>query len=80
MSISRSFSQQERVNELRDVDIKEEPNGNSRDLGREIDLVLGMKVTNNIKVEIISAIFYPGDAFDESDAALFGEAKVRFLF
>jgi len=69
-----------RDNELRDVGIKEDPTGESRDLGDEIDLILGMKVAKRIKIEMISAFFFPGTAFVNSDTAYLFEVKGQFNF
>ncbi len=70
---------QERENELRDVGIKPDPNGESRDLGDEIDLVFGWKVTTDLKVEALAAFFLPGSAFPGADNAFLAKIKIRYL-
>ena len=70
---------QERENELRDVGIKPDPNGESRNLGDEIDLVFGWKVTPDLKVEALVAFFLPGSAFPGADNAFLGKIKMRYL-
>lgn len=74
------YSQMERANVLRDVGIKQEPSGISRDLGHEVDLVFGMKIVSALRIEILTAAFIPGKAFPNSDRAFSGEFTMRFLF
>lgn len=66
-------------NDLRDVGIKEDPNGKSRHLGDEIDLIAGWKATRNLKLELIAAFFIPGPAFSGTDNAFLGKIKMSFI-
>ena len=74
------YSQVYRANLLRDVGIKKEPSGRSRDLGHEVDLIFGIKIIRNIQMEIFSAIFIPGKAFPDTDRAFSQEVKVQITF
>ncbi len=66
-------------NTLRDVGIKESPNGKSRDLGEEIDLVFGWKAGRRLRFEWLAAFFLPGAAFDNTDPAFLGKLKISFI-
>ncbi|MFQ5543664.1 MAG: alginate export family protein [Nitrospiria bacterium] len=71
---------QERKNDLRDVGIKEDPNGESRDLGDEVDIIFGWKVSDKIKIEALAAYFLPGTAFPDTDNAFLAKVKARYSF
>ncbi|MFQ5598085.1 MAG: alginate export family protein [Nitrospiria bacterium] len=73
------WSLQERKNPLRDAGIKADPNGESRNLGNEVDLIFGWKVTKDFRLEAIAAVFRPGRAFSHKSAAFLGKIKIRLL-
>ncbi|WDT78006.1 MAG: alginate export family protein (plasmid) [Candidatus Manganitrophus sp.] len=66
--------------ELRDVGIREDPSGRSKDLGQEVDLIVGLKMTPQVLLEISTAAFIPGKAFSDSGNAYSGELTVRVSF
>jgi len=70
---------QERENELRDVGIKPDPNGESRNLGDEVDLIFGWKVTQDFRLEALATFFVPGSAFPGADNAFLGKIKLRYI-
>lgn len=67
-------------NTLRDVGIKKDPSGESKDLGHEVDLIVGLGISRMVRIEISMAAFMPGRAFPGSDNAYSGEGAVRVLF
>lgn len=67
-------------NTLRDSGIKEDPSGKSKDLGHEVDLIVGLKISHRVRIEISTAAFLPGKAYPGSDNAYSGEVTVRILF
>ena len=73
------WAYEERDNDLRDVGIKKDPNGESRDLGDEIDLIFGWKIAKLLKLEAVTAFFLPGSAFPGADNAFLGKIKLRYL-
>lgn len=79
-SYSLVYSHPKPNNTLRDVGIKKEPSGKSKDLGREVDVIFGWKLSGLIRMEISTAAFIPGKAFPRSDNAYSGEMTVRILF
>jgi hypothetical protein len=52
-----------------DTALRTTPNGLSRDLGTEIDLVLGYRLDSTLTVEVIASRFEPGAAFAGDEAA-----------
>ncbi|MEK7279930.1 MAG: alginate export family protein [Nitrospirota bacterium] len=74
------YSQVYRTDFLRDVGIRNEPSGRSRDLGHEVDLIFGMKITRNIQMEFFTAIFIPGKAFPDTDRAYSQELEAQITF
>ncbi|MFQ5589341.1 MAG: alginate export family protein [Nitrospiria bacterium] len=70
---------QERDNELRDVGVKPDPNGDSRDLGDEIDLAFRWKVSSELNLNVITGVFLPGSAFSEKDDAFLAKIAMQFL-
>lgn len=79
-SYSLVYSHPKPNNRLRDVGIKKRPSGESKDLGHEVDLIAGLKMTSLVRMEISAAAFLPGKAFPGSDNAYSGELTVRILF
>lgn len=65
---------------LEDSDVDADPNGLSRDLGSEVDLILGIRPSSFWNLEVVVARFEPDSAFDETDAAWLGVVQLRFNF
>ncbi len=75
------YSQDEAFDELRDVGIDEDPDGDRRSLGDELDLVFGLRGWHDINLEFITGYFKPGGAFEEgADDALFVNFEARYRF
>ena len=60
------YEQDELTDEMRDVSIESDLTGTSRDLGREIDLILTITARENLEIVITAAEFDPGDAYGAS--------------
>jgi alginate production protein len=56
------------------------PTGQSRDLGFEVDVVLGYRLARRLTVELVFAHFEPGDAFATDDAATLLAFTTRLSF
>ena len=65
---------------LRDVGIDPDPNGASKNLGDEVDFIVGIRDIKNVRIELVGAIFFPGDAFPGADNAYLGEIEVKYKF
>ena len=75
------YRQDVAFDELRDSNLDEDPNGDSRALGEEIDLIVGVRKWHDIDVEFIAGHFSPGDAFPRNaDSALFFNFEARYRF
>jgi alginate production protein len=75
------YQQDEAFDELRDSALDAEPNGESRRLGDEIDLVLGYGEEESLKIRGFLGYFMPGRAFGSgADDALFARIEVIYEF
>lgn len=75
------YRQDEESDELRDSNLTAEPNGRSRDLGHEVDLVIGYLGLEDINAELIAGAFFPGQAFgNDADNAYFVSFEIQYEF
>jgi len=75
------YHQHELSDEIRDVEIEMDPSGLERELGHEIDLIVGYRTRKHFRASVAVGYFLPGDAFpDDADEALFGEVKLQVFF
>jgi alginate production protein len=61
-------------------DIDKRPNGRDKDLGWELDFILGWRTHPSWDMEIVAAWFRPGKAFDDADDAFLGKFQLRYRF
>ena len=74
------YRQDEALDELRDSAFDAEPNGESEDLGEEIDLVLGYE-GDQLQIRGFFGTFLPGRAFGkDADDALFARVEMVYEF
>ncbi len=67
--------------DVRDWNLKLDPDGNSTDLGNEIDLIAGYRFKPHHKGSLILGWFQPGSAFpNDADDAMYAELKLEYLF
>ncbi|MAE29060.1 MAG: alginate export family protein [Planctomycetota bacterium] len=64
----------------RNTDLDENPDGIHRDLGRELDLIIGIREIRGVDLELVAARYWPGDAFPDGDRAWLGAFQVRWRF
>ncbi len=77
------YQQVELARRLRDTNIDKRPNrsGMSKDLGHEFDVIFGFREIENVNIEAVFGVFFPGAAFSPgADNAYFGTFKVSFGF
>lgn len=67
--VYHKYDQVEAVDSIRNNNINESPNGLSRDLGQEVDLVMNFREWKRLELELTGSLFDPGDAFDKRDIA-----------
>jgi alginate production protein len=79
--VYHNFRQDEASSNVRDWDLKLDPDGISTELGNEIDLIAGYRFKPRHKGSLIIGWFQPGDAFpNDADSALYAELNLEFLF
>lgn len=61
-------------------DLDRRPNGIDAELGSEFDLILGYRAIANWDVEVVAAMFSPGNGFDQTDNAYLGKIQLRYRF
>jgi alginate production protein len=65
----------------RSIGIDVDPDGISRELGHEVDLVVGFREVNDFTAELVLAYFFPGNAFPrDADRAFSSELLLRRRF
>lgn len=66
---------------LRDVRIDIDPDGSSRSLGSEIDLIVGFEEIQNVELKLSLGYFIPGRAFpDGSDSSFLANFEIQYSF
>ncbi len=79
--IHHFYRQHKRSDEIRDAKIDENPEGNSKTLGHEIDFVAAYKSKKHIRSSFVLGYFITGQAFsDDADNSFFAEIKIQFNF
>lgn len=74
------FRQDEASAFLRDTNLDATPSGLSKDLGQELDLVIGSKFWSGLQLELVLGRFDPGDAFPGADPAWIATFQTRVNF
>jgi len=67
---------------LRQARLKASPNGDSRDIGQELDLVMGLEEWRHLELEWVFGVFWAGSAFGElkGKTALTSILKLNYNF
>ncbi|MFQ5450068.1 MAG: alginate export family protein [Nitrospinaceae bacterium] len=65
---------------LRSAGIKTSPLGTDRDLGNELDLVIGLEEWRHVELEIVNAWFWAGDAFGTRSGELAFQSEFKFNY
>lgn len=60
--------------------LRQNTNGEHGVLGHEIDLVVGVKEIENVKIEVVAGAFMPGNAFNSRDPAYLLQVQIDFRF
>ena len=73
--------QHKKSRRLRDSALEQRPTGDSRDLGNELDLIVGLREFEAVDINPYGGVFLPGDAFSgtKDTAGIFGiEISTKF--
>lgn len=68
------------LDEMRDSDLDMDPNGESKGLGSELDLIIGFTGFEDLTTELVVGYFQPGAAFDDADDAMMVSAQIAYEF
>lgn len=60
--------------------IKQSPTGKDRDIGQEMDIIFGAKITERLRMSLFAGLFSPGSAYIKRDDALSGELDLQYTF
>ncbi|NIU86035.1 MAG: alginate export family protein [Nitrosopumilaceae archaeon] len=72
------YYQVDKEDRLISTDIEPDPTGENQDIGHELNVIMGTKITKYAKVALIGGLFFPGSAFEEDDLSYFGEIELQF--
>jgi alginate production protein len=72
------YRQDQAAKALQDTRLRATPTGESRDIGREADLIIGFRTRKHVLLELSLARFEPGSAFEEQTAAHSAKLQVRY--
>ena len=61
--VFHKYDQVEALDSLRDTNLNISPNGQSRDIGKELDLVMNFREWKKIEIGLTGAVFQAGNAF-----------------
>ena len=75
-----AYQQDKLSTRLTDTDLDMRPNGRNKELGTELDLVIGWRTQKNLDIELVTAWFNPGKAFDTADDAFLAKLQFRYRF
>ena len=78
--VGHYYRQDKAVRKIIDSDIDQKPNGIDRELGWEVDVVLGWRPVRAWDFEAVLGWFKPGDAFRIRDDAWVSKLQVRYRY
>ena len=78
--VYHQYRQDEPFPRLINAELDRRPDGIHRDLGWEIDLILGSRNWTSWDFEVVAAYFAPGDAFPDAESATLGKLQARYRF
>lgn len=78
--VGHSYRQDKLSRRWINSEIRDRPNGIDKELGWELDFILGWRTSPSWDVEIVGAFFDPGAAFDDADSAFLGKFQFRYRF
>jgi len=78
--VFHTYRQDQASTDLGDTRIKSSPDGKSKDLGKELDLIVGYRLKSWANMELVLGQFNPGNAFKHQDSARLAQFQVRMSF
>lgn len=74
------YRQVEAADFLINTRLRKQPNGESKRIGSEIDMIVGLEYYRPLEIEFVVAWFNPGGAFDDPSDAWFATLQVEYNF
>ena len=74
------YRQDEAARKLIGFDLDKKANGIDRELGWEVDAILGWRPSPAWDLELVYGWFKPGEAFEDASDASLGKVQVRFRY
>jgi hypothetical protein len=74
------YRQDKAARKLMDSDLDKKANGIDRELGWEVDAILGWRPSPTWDLELVYGWFNPGKAFEDAGDASLGKVQVRFRY
>jgi len=78
--IGHTYRQDVASPQLSRTNLDQRPDGIDPSLGREIDLVVGVRRFQKWDIELVGARFEPGSAFPEAENATLAKAQIRYRY
>lgn len=78
--VGHYYRQDEAVRRILDSDIDQKPNGIDRELGWEVDLIIGWRPVRSWDFEFVVGWFKPGKAFRRDDDAWVSKLQLRYRY
>ena len=78
--VGHYYRQDKASRKLLGSDLDKKANGVDRELGWEVDAILGLRPVPAWDIEIVLGWFNPGKAFEESDEAWLGKLQLRYRY
>jgi alginate production protein len=78
--VGHYYRQDKAVRKLLGSDLDEKANGVDRELGWEVDAILGLRPVPAWDIELVLGWFNPGKAFEEADQAWLGKVQLRYRY
>ena len=78
--VGHYYRQDQPARRLIDSDLDKRANGVDRELGWEVDAILGWRPQRAWDFEVVLAWFSPGEAFENADDAWLSKAQVRYRY
>lgn len=78
--VGHYYRQDEAARKIIDSDIDRKPNGNDRELGWEVDAIVGWRPVRAWDFEFVLGWFKPGEAFAKKDDAWLSKFHIRYRY
>ena len=78
--VGHYYRQDESARKIIDSDIDRKPNGNDRELGWEVDAIVGWRPVRAWDFEFVLGWFKPGEAFAKKDDAWLSKFHIRYRY